>query len=114
MSHQISISNLVNEHMSWWERKWLVSCNLSCDLICSCGQEERCSYMSAVLTDDSSIVTTADEEMEHIGILSVDPGLELHKDHFKYRVRRYADQIKLFEKHEGGLEEFAKGDLLSY
>ncbi|XP_024020140.1 1,4-alpha-glucan-branching enzyme 1, chloroplastic/amyloplastic [Morus notabilis] len=76
-----------------------------------CGKEESCSYMSAVLTDDNLIVTTADEEMEHIGILSVDPGLEPHKDHFKYRVRRYADQLKLFEEHEGGLEEFAKGYL---
>ena len=70
---------------------------------------ERCSYTSAVLTDDNSTIT-ADEEMEPIGILSTDPGLEQHKDHFKYRVGRYLNQLNLFDKHEGGLEEFARGD----
>ena len=54
-------------------------------------------------------MTARDEEMENIGIFGVDKGLEYYKDHFKDRVRRYTDQIKLFEQHEGGLEEFAKG-----
>lgn len=75
----------------------------------SCFQIKRGSCISRVLTDEKSTVTATDEEMDHIGILSVDPGLEPHKDHFKHRVRRYADQVKLFQKHEGGLEEFAKG-----
>ncbi|PON90456.1 Glycoside hydrolase [Trema orientale] len=75
------------------------------------GKVERCSYSSAVLTDDSPTITAPDEEMERIGILSTDPGLEQHKDHFKYRLGRFADQIKLFDKHEGGLEEFARGYL---
>lgn len=72
---------------------------------------ERCSYTSAVLIDDNTTITAPDEEMEPIGILSTDPGLEQYKDHFKYRVGKYLDQIKLFDEHEGGLEEFAKGDL---
>ncbi|KAM6543540.1 hypothetical protein CsatB_007987 [Cannabis sativa] len=74
------------------------------------GKVDRCFYTSAVLTDDNSSIT-AEEEMEHIGILSTDPSLEQYKDHFKYRMSRYVDQIKLFTKHEGGLEEFARGYL---
>lgn len=76
-------------------------------------QEKCCSYITPVLTDENSGVTATDEaDMESIGILSVDPDLERYKDHFKYRVVRFRDQINLLEKHEGGLEEFAKGDYL--
>lgn len=65
------------------------------------------------MTDDNSNVTSTDQEMEHIGILSIDPGLEQHQDHFEYRVRRYLDQKSLIQKYEGGLEEFARGDFSS-
>ncbi|KAF3446892.1 hypothetical protein FNV43_RR12072 [Rhamnella rubrinervis] len=67
------------------------------------------STISAVLTDDNSTTAATNQEMEHIGILSIDPGLEPYKDHFKYRLTRYLDQKKLIEKYEGGLEEFARG-----
>lgn len=67
--------------------------------------------ISSVMTDDTSTVSSADESMENIGILSHDPGLESFKDHFKYRVRRYADLLNLLDKHEGGLDEFARGYL---
>ncbi|XP_015884098.3 1,4-alpha-glucan-branching enzyme 1, chloroplastic/amyloplastic [Ziziphus jujuba] len=70
---------------------------------------EHNSRLSAVMTDDNSNVTSTDQEMEHIGILSIDPGLEQHQDHFEYRVRRYLDQKSLIQKYEGGLEEFARG-----
>lgn len=62
------------------------------------------------MTDDNSTITATNQEMEHIGILSIDPDLESHKDHFKYRLEKYLDQKKLIEKYEGGLEEFARGD----
>lgn len=68
------------------------------------------STISAVVTDDSSTMTSAEEDTDNIGILGSDPGLEQYKDHFKYRVRKYAEQKALFEKYEGGLEEFAQGD----
>lgn len=66
------------------------------------------------MTDDTSTVSSADESMENIGILSHDPGLESFKDHFKYRVRRYADLLNLLDKHEGGLDEFARGACLNH
>lgn len=65
----------------------------------------------SVLTDDNSSMTIMEDETEDIGILSTDQGLEPFKDHFKYRMKRYVDQKLLFEKHEGGLEEFAKGSI---
>ncbi|KAJ6351985.1 hypothetical protein OIU76_001239 [Salix suchowensis] len=64
--------------------------------------------ISAVLTDDSTMTTVGDD-MENIGLLSIDPGLESFKEHFRYRMKRYVDQKKLIERHEGGLEEFALG-----
>ncbi|VVA25717.1 PREDICTED: 1 [Prunus dulcis] len=64
---------------------------------------------SAVFTDDSSAVTMTDEEMESIGILSIDQALEPYKEHFKYIIKRYVDQKGLIETYEGGLEEFAQG-----
>lgn len=67
--------------------------------------------ISSVLTDDSSSMTRMEDETENIGILSTDQGLEPFKDHFKYRMKRYVDQKLLLEKHEGGLEEFAKGNM---
>ncbi|PRQ27341.1 putative 1,4-alpha-glucan branching enzyme [Rosa chinensis] len=74
-----------------------------------CGKLERSPRVSAVLTDDSSRMTVSDEEMEDIGVLRTDSNLEPYKDHFKYRIKRYLEQKSLFEKHEGGLEEFAQG-----
>lgn len=52
----------------------------------------------------------AEEDTENLGILGVDSSLKPYEDHFRYRVKRYVDQAQLFDKHEGGLEEFAKGD----
>ena len=54
-------------------------------------------------------MTTSEEDTENIGILGVDSALQPFKDHFQYRIKKYVDQKNLFEKHEGGLEEFAKG-----
>jgi hypothetical protein len=68
------------------------------------------STISAPVIDDSSTMTSTEEDTDNIGILGTDPGLEPYKDHFKYRVRKYAEQKALFEKYEGGLEEFAQGD----
>ncbi|XP_042493186.1 1,4-alpha-glucan-branching enzyme 1, chloroplastic/amyloplastic-like isoform X3 [Macadamia integrifolia] len=48
---------------------------------------------------------------KNIGIMSLDPGLEPFKDHFRYRIVRYVEQKKLIEKYERGLEEFAQGYL---
>lgn len=58
---------------------------------------------------DDSTVTGMDDDTNNIGVLSIDPGLVPFEGHFRYRMRRYNDQMKLFEKFEGGLEEFAKG-----
>uniref|UniRef100_A0A2P2JKH3 1,4-alpha-glucan branching enzyme n=1 Tax=Rhizophora mucronata TaxID=61149 RepID=A0A2P2JKH3_RHIMU len=66
--------------------------------------------ITAVMTDDNSTLTS-EEPMEDIGLLTIDPELEPFKDHFQYRMKRYADQRKLLEKFEGGLEEFSKGYL---
>lgn len=60
------------------------------------------------------MMTSREDDAENIGILSIDPGLEPFRDHFKYRLRKYVDQKNLFEKYEGGLEEFAKGNILYY
>lgn len=62
------------------------------------------------MTDDTSTMSSSEEDLENISILHVDPSLEPYKDHFKYRLKRYVDQKKLIEAYEGGLEEFAKGD----
>ncbi|MED6119226.1 hypothetical protein PIB30_009875 [Stylosanthes scabra] len=62
-----------------------------------------------VMTDDKSTMSTTDEDLENIAILDVDPALRPYKDHFNYRLKRYADQKKLIDEYEGGLEEFAKG-----
>ncbi|XP_044474627.1 1,4-alpha-glucan-branching enzyme 1, chloroplastic/amyloplastic-like isoform X2 [Mangifera indica] len=72
---------------------------------------EHNSPISAILTEDTSMMTSREDDAENIGILSIDPGLEPFRDHFKYRLRKYVDQKNLFEKYEGGLEEFAKGYL---
>ncbi|KAG6704631.1 hypothetical protein I3842_07G141500 [Carya illinoinensis] len=69
------------------------------------------TMISAVVTDDSSTMTSTEEDTDNIGILGIDPGLESFKDHFEYRMKRYVDQKALLEKHEGGLEEFARGYL---
>ncbi|GMI78569.1 hypothetical protein HRI_001526200 [Hibiscus trionum] len=74
----------------------------------------RVSYgspISAVMIQDTSTITTSEEDTEHIGILDVDTALRPFKDHFQYRIKKYVDQKTLFEEHEGGLEEFAKGYL---
>lgn len=67
--------------------------------------------ISAVLTHDDPTMRIGDD-VENLGILNAGPGLSQYKDHFKYRMGRYLDQKKLIEKHEGGLEEFAKGNPL--
>ncbi|CAN1781869.1 1,4-alpha-glucan-branching enzyme 1, chloroplastic/amyloplastic (Fragment) [Linum perenne] len=67
--------------------------------------------VSAVLTDDNRDVMTSEQDMDNIGLLSGDPGLQPFKDHFKYRMKRYVEQRKLLEKHEGGLKQFAQGYL---
>lgn len=66
--------------------------------------------VSAIVTDDSSTVTSTEEDTYDISILGIDRGLEPYRDHFRYRVGRYVDQNALLEKHEGGLEEFARGE----
>lgn len=66
------------------------------------------------MTDDTSTVSSADENMKDIGILRHDPSLEPFKDHFKYRIGRYSDVLNLFDKHEGGLDEFARGAFLNH
>ncbi|XP_059634373.1 1,4-alpha-glucan-branching enzyme 1, chloroplastic/amyloplastic-like isoform X2 [Cornus florida] len=76
-----------------------------------CGRVERNSTTSAVLTNDDPTMTTIVNEAENIGLLRVDPGLEQYKEHFQYRVKKYADQKRLIEKYEGSLEEFAQGYL---
>lgn len=56
-------------------------------------------------------MATTDEEMESIGILSIDQALEPYKEHFEYRIKKYVDQKGLIETYEGGLEEFAQGEV---
>lgn len=70
------------------------------------------SAISAVLTDDNSTTASLEEgvETENIGLLNLDPSLEPYLDHFRYTMKRYAEQKKLIEKHEGALEEFALGN----
>ena len=70
------------------------------------------SAISALIIDDNAAMTTMEEDTEHIGILDIDPSLKPFKDHFGYKMRRYAEQKELIEKYEGGLEEFAQGDIL--
>lgn len=67
------------------------------------------SPISAVMIDDSSAITTSEEDTQNMGILDIDSALRPFKDHFQYRIKKYVDQKNLFEKYEGGLEEFAKG-----
>lgn len=67
------------------------------------------STISALVTDDSSTMTSTEEDTDNIYILGIDPGLESFSDHFGYRMKRYVDQKALLEKHEGGLEEFSRG-----
>lgn len=70
------------------------------------------SSISALITDTSAAMATMGEDAEHIGILDTDPGLGPFKEHFRYRMRRYAEQKELIQKYEGSLEGFAQGDIL--
>lgn len=72
---------------------------------------KHCYTISATVSESSQTMENAEEDTENLGILGVDSSLEPYEDHFRYRVKRYVDQAQLFEKHEGGLEEFAKGYL---
>ncbi|CAN0927405.1 1,4-alpha-glucan-branching enzyme 1, chloroplastic/amyloplastic (Fragment) [Linum grandiflorum] len=74
-------------------------------------ERKQSRAVSAVLTDDNRDVMNAEEDMDNIGLLSGDPGLHPFKDHFRYRLKRYVEQKKLLEKHEGGLKQFAQGYL---
>lgn len=65
--------------------------------------------ISDLVTDDSSTMTSTEEDTDTICILGIDPGLKSFRDHFGYRMRRYVDQKALLEKYEGGLEEFSRG-----
>ncbi|XP_050234417.1 1,4-alpha-glucan-branching enzyme 1, chloroplastic/amyloplastic-like [Mercurialis annua] len=67
--------------------------------------------ISAVMTEDRSMMTNNEVDLENIGLLSTDAGLEQFKDHFRYRIERFINQKQLIGKHEGGLEEFSKGYL---
>lgn len=65
--------------------------------------------ISAAVADEKKTITSFEEDMEITGLLSIDPGLESFKDHFRYRMQRFTNQKQLIEKYEGGLEEFSKG-----
>ncbi|KAL9238097.1 hypothetical protein vseg_012568 [Gypsophila vaccaria] len=67
------------------------------------------SFIVAVATDSTQAMDETELATENLAIFSVDPALESYKDHFRYRMKRYVDQAELFEKYEGGLEEFARG-----
>lgn len=69
--------------------------------------------ISTILKDDSSAMTTVEEDEDNIGILRLDPSLEPFKDHLRCRTRAYVDQKKLFETFEGSLEEFAQGEVIA-
>ncbi|KAK4750560.1 hypothetical protein SAY87_004042 [Trapa incisa] len=86
-------------------------CKFSYNKIPTNGRVEQVSKILAVLTDDDSTMASSEYDLEDLGIYNTDPGLKTYEDHFKYRVGRYSDQLKLIEKYEGGLEEFAKGYL---
>ncbi|KAF8405530.1 hypothetical protein HHK36_010437 [Tetracentron sinense] len=75
------------------------------------GKVEKNSAISTLLTDDSSAMTTVEDDAENIGIMGLDPGLKPYEDHLRYRSRRYIEQKNLIEKYEGSLEEFAQGYL---
>lgn len=72
---------------------------------------KHCSAISAVLTDGNQTMSNTEVDTVNPGIFSADPSLEPFKDHFRYRLKRYVDQKDLIDKHEGSLEEFAKGYL---
>ncbi|XP_042509524.1 1,4-alpha-glucan-branching enzyme-like isoform X2 [Macadamia integrifolia] len=77
----------------------------------SCNKSEHNSAISSLLTDEHSAMMNVEEDIENIGILNLDQGLEPYKDHLRYRTGRYVEQKELIEKYEGGLEEFARGYL---
>ncbi|KAL2895575.1 1 4-alpha-glucan-branching enzyme 1 chloroplastic/amyloplastic [Bienertia sinuspersici] len=82
-------------------------------VLLSAKRVKYCYTISATVSESSQTMGS-DEDTECLGILGVDPSLEPYKDHFRYRVKRYVDQAKLFEKHEGGLEEFAQGGYMKF
>lgn len=63
------------------------------------------------MTDDHSTTANIGEDVENIGLLSLDPGLEAYRDHLRYRIKRYLEQKELIVNNEGSLEEFAQGKL---
>ncbi|XP_073275116.1 1,4-alpha-glucan-branching enzyme-like isoform X2 [Primulina huaijiensis] len=67
--------------------------------------------VSAVLTSDSYETANMGDAAKNFGLFSLDTGLEHYKDHFRYRMKRYVDQKRLIEKHEGSLDEFSVGYL---
>ncbi|XP_073140398.1 1,4-alpha-glucan-branching enzyme 1, chloroplastic/amyloplastic-like isoform X2 [Henckelia pumila] len=67
--------------------------------------------VSAVLTSDSNETANMENAAKNFGLFDLDTGLEPYKDHFQYRMKRYVDQKRLIEKHEGSLDEFSLGYL---
>ncbi|KAE8720685.1 1,4-alpha-glucan-branching enzyme 1 [Hibiscus syriacus] len=60
------------------------------------------SPISAVMVQDTSTMTTSEEEAEHIHILDVDTALRPFKDHFQYRIKKY--ELSLKNMREGYLK----------
>lgn len=54
-------------------------------------------------------MTAREEDVENIRLFELDQGLAPYKDHFGYRIKRYVEQKKLIETHEGSLEDFSLG-----
>lgn len=65
--------------------------------------------VSAVLTSDIYETANMGDAAKNFGLFNLDTGLEPYKDHFRYRMKRYVDQKRLIEKHEGSLDDFSLG-----
>ncbi|KAF6157792.1 hypothetical protein GIB67_038260 [Kingdonia uniflora] len=75
------------------------------------GKVNHNSANASLLKTEKAAVTTIDEDTDNIGIMGLDPGLEPYKDHLRYRSKKYVEQKKLIEEHEGSLEQFAQGQI---
>jgi hypothetical protein len=84
---------------------------------CSCNSESgfnalckvKSKFATAATVQEDKTMATAKGDVDHLPIYDLDPKLEIFKDHFRYRMKRFLEQKGSIEENEGSLESFSKG-----
>ncbi|AQK67302.1 14-alpha-glucan-branching enzyme 2-2 chloroplastic/amyloplastic [Zea mays] len=71
----------------------------------------KSKFATAATVQEDKTMATAKGDVDHLPIYDLDPKLEIFKDHFRYRMKRFLEQKGSIEENEGSLESFSKGYL---